>query len=498
MKIVFITDYASIHEDNQTCIKLYSMVKDCILQILIYLKQSASSCSIEVGFKFCDSRSHFEINNKHQMKDKRTFHLFTNCQDILRYFSDEYKETKRHRIKRTQKPKQILTPIISTSRSRSSYSRSSPSTPNITSTTYYSHSVHDHSPLGRINTAISQSAIQFQWSTTLLNPNDDNDNIEPQMIFILSTIPNDGFTETLQNRWKNNLRDLYSKKSVNVQFIHIPKPFNSSNLPSADDETEEKYINAMDSFLRQSSYGSFGVIPLTLLWMAPHFKIQQQLQQFFKINQTRKNKNVSTFWTKFLNHKLYEETVRWNGKLCISKNMRNNNSNRNKRNIRSSSDQQHVLCECQLISIECVKWNRYTVNNHNHHKMMGFDDKFYDILKNENNENLIDCMMIDGFLDESQFQKMSHLPYISLIIRRISNNITVEKDNKNKPRNTKSTESTNQATNEENYISFQQIEQLFLSTTYTKYSNKYFTVKFKNCDENIKAVMYCIKPPLIS
>merc|ERR1719295_697163 len=95
MKVVFVTDLAPIqgllHDDSARRL-LYSMVKKCIIQTLLYLKQSCSitaSHQIHVGFKCCDSRSGWDIP-KRLAYHPRPFTPFTSHSAILQAWRDEY------------------------------------------------------------------------------------------------------------------------------------------------------------------------------------------------------------------------------------------------------------------------------------------------------------------------------------------------------------------------------------------------------------------------
>merc|ERR1712154_115819 len=98
-----------------------------------------------------------------------------------------------------------------------------------------------------------------------------------------------------------------------------------------------------------------------------------------------------------------------------------NNKERKKRDSLSAKQRNidnkqtlNVLINCDLVSIECNRWRKCVENK----QQINVSNKVYDILKQKNNdENIMQYIYIDGVIQHHHVQKMSHLPYISFIIR---------------------------------------------------------------------------------
>eukprot|EP01083_Nonionella_stella_P151511 484191_1 len=370
MKILFVTDIQAIRQrsktENDNGIKVYSIAKKCVVQILMYLKQSVSNQdSIHVGIKACDSRAQFRIPRE-IANSPRKFHEYTQDSLILDLFSAEYNGAFSERQHTDDTIKQ--TPI---SRSRS-HSRSQLSTP----TSSMTHQLQHQSGLAQIVIALLQCMKQYDWSDTLLT-NADHDTLEPQMIFILSTIPNDNSIDTL-SQWTDTIKIL-SKKSIAVHFIHIASSFGSCMIPfGANDDTPFKYIQSMDLCLRQWSEGSIGCIPLIMLWLAPILKFEQIFSQLFKSNMSLQLAQHDKFC---------QQVVRWTGNMTLS-----------------SSFKLH----CELLSMECSnRWKKY-----NPRQSVSICKNMYDLLHSN-----IQSLHVEGVMDQSCVHKMSHLPSVSFIIR---------------------------------------------------------------------------------
>eukprot|EP01084_Bolivina_argentea_P246644 412734_1 len=349
MKIVFITDFAAIQQESKSCINLYSMTRKCIQQILIYLKQTNPNRNpIEVGFKCCESRVKYEIPLDLANKSQQ-FHAFTNAQDIIKQFSIEYKTTHTAREARKNKNGEIhnlSTPILSASRSRS-YSRTNTSH---TPTSSMRFSLRNQSGLSRIIIALSECLKQYKWSETLINnTNIDDDTVEKQFIFILSIIPNDNSINQI-SEWEKTIKEI-CKKSIIINYIHIPSDFKNSIIPFVgNDITNINKINCMDKCLKKLSYQSIGVIPLTLLWISPVLCIHYEFIEMFKINKS----NL------FYQNKIYQQSenmfVKWNGNICIIQTEKQTH----KYSLRSNNNNK-ILINCDLISIK-EKENKNKIN----------------------------------------------------------------------------------------------------------------------------------------
>merc|ERR1712154_366673 len=112
---------------------------------------------------------------------------------------------------------------------------------------------------------------------------------------------------------------------------------------------------------------------------------------------------------------------------------------------------EEITAECELVSIDCNRWKKYTNSQQNE-----LNERVYQILQNE--EESMNELLIDGVLDEIEFERMSHLPYISLILR-VSN-----------PSN-------------------KRFQNLFLADSKRQY--------FVRMQDEIKGVMYSIVPSLV-
>merc|ERR1712154_129832 len=128
----------------------------------------------------------------------------------------------------------------------------------------------------------------------------------------------------------------------------------------------------------------------------------------------------------------------------------------------NNKERLNVLINCDLVSIECNRWRKCVENK----QQINVSNKVYDILKQKNNdENIMQYIYIDGVIQHHHVQKMSHLPYISFIIR---------------PKQTQK-------------MNFKQFQELFL----TQPHKKYFVVKFNHSHIDIKGIMFSITPSLI-
>ena len=430
MKVVFITDLAAIegddHRHHNYHIPILNMVKSCILQILNYLQRCNTHSinprhnQIFVGFKFCHSEKSTNIAQNIMRKNKK-FHRFDKSQNILDQFCKGYYAAKT--AKSPTKPS--ANPIQNTPKqTRSVYNKShsnspTPSTsatPIGTQVKEMSKKLCDQTGLAQVIIALSQSLKQFNWSETFSLRNnlnhDDNDAMEPQIVFIIGSIskiwtnetkPSNGDKDKIkhESKWREAIK-FATKKSIAVHFIH------ASN---GNDQTEEKDITAMDACLRRHSPPSIGVIPLKLLWMAPLLQLDLPFIQMFKLKQLSKaNQSLSSasngFWCKLSQNRLYHEEERWSGTLCILNrdNVRPLRSNNMGRHHRKEN-----FMQCGLYSIECNRWRKYA----NSSQQTNLNETVYEILKN----NQMNEIYMAGILEENEFQKMDNLPYISLIIR---------------------------------------------------------------------------------
>merc|ERR1712129_485044 len=214
-------------------------------------------------------------------------------------------------------------------------------------------------------------------------------------------------------------------------------------------ETDEKHMNAMHACLTKECPSSLGVIPLSLLYMAPILQLDAPFVALFNAQSSKHslNSTVNGFWPKLSHNKLYQETVRWNGDICIC-------SATVGRRLRSNkcSKTKQILTQCDLVSIDMHRRNNKKCQNMNENVLI------YEMLSDEKTQ-----IFIDGVMEQNVYRNMEHLPYICLVIRPTNANDT-------------------------------RLQELILST---KGKNNYFIVKFGENNEEIKGVMYAILPSFV-
>merc|ERR1712129_378989 len=213
-------------------------------------------------------------------------------------------------------------------------------------------------------------------------------------------------------------------------------------------ETDEKHMNAMHACLTKECPSSLGVIPLSLLYMAPILQLDAPFVALFNAQSSKHSLNsaVNGFWPKLSHKKLYQETVRWNGDICIC-------SATVGRRLRSNkcSKTKQILTQCDLVSIDMHRRNKKCQN-------MNENVLIYDMLSDEKTQ-----IFIDGVMEQNVYRNMEHLPYICLVIRPTNANDT-------------------------------RLQELILST---KGESNYFIVKFGENNEEIKGVMHAILPTFV-
>ena len=196
-------------------------------------------------------------------------------------------------------------------------------------------------------------------------------------------------------------------------------------LPSCGDSTKWKTLSLMDSMLRHNNVLSLGLIPMPLLWMLPILNQKNDFANILQqrsIHQSKRRKSGlnlnyrSSFWSKISNKKYFEFVSVWNGNFYtkiekmdsknnnndslaqkIEKNeekekrnpskpniaekeeidddidmmdtslINNNNNNENSINLKETDhfDSGNGLnsLHCELISIDCQKWNKNGSND---------------------------------------------------------------------------------------------------------------------------------------